>query len=211
MAIDSSNILHAAIQSGSSRIYHYYTTSTHPDVVGDWSNETAILEVSDSCYFPKIAVDDEDNLHIIYELEDWTVYGNGDHGIAYLNNKTGWSKTVLDLPNLAANESWDHDPDISVHNSLIYIVFIKNCVFTETGDYGNVWTYYSNDYGSTWNPVNKIQITNYVDETEGAAYPTLRWSKNYCYRLGEYKDCDWVRNPLSPQLLYFYDLSNNIS
>lgn len=204
LTIDSNSRLHASIQIDSQTIKHYYTTVTDPNVVGDWNNETVTAEVLDDVQYPRIAIDSSNYVHVVWEVIDYTIHGGGDHGIAYSNNRGGaFAKQTLDLDN---GGPWDHDPQIGIYDSKIWIIFVKNCSIGETGDYGNIYilTNPNNGQAGSWNALK--QVTNYSTcNLYGAAYPTIRWSKFNLFNKDRV-DCDWVRDPTACQRLYHFDL-----
>jgi len=204
LTIDSSSYTHAVIQTDSQTIKHYYTTKADPNIAGDWNNEIIIVEANDEIQYPRIAIDSDNYVHVVWEMIDYTVYGWGDHGIAYANKRSGaFIKQTLDLDEGGPR---DHDPQIGIYNSKVWIVFIKNCDIQEIGDYGNVYVLTNPNTGQIgqWDALK--QITNYTTcQSYGAAYPTIRWSKFNLFNKDRV-DCDWVRDPTACQRLYYFDL-----
>ena len=98
---------------GSNSVIMYASKDT-----SGWSNATIISEGVEDQFSPKIAVDSNRNVHIVWANNTQGIWGNGDIFYRSYTPSQGWSEVII-LSNESA--TWDNDnnlaPDLAVDPS----------------------------------------------------------------------------------------------
>ncbi|MFX1452430.1 MAG: hypothetical protein ACFFCM_16440 [Promethearchaeota archaeon] len=160
IAIDNNGVLHV--------VWYDYTIGEWGDdqeimyannTGSGWSNATVISDDgtdwnNESSYSPNIAVDNNNNLHVVW-VDDTDGEWGSDIEIMYANyTAAGWSNATVISDIYEWNNDESSDPDIAIDkNNVIHVVWLDHT----NGEWGNdVEIMYANNTGSGWSNATVI-------------------------------------------------------
>jgi len=140
IAIDGNNYIYVVYWSVTSIHLRKYTTS--------WEDQT---KVSDIGSVPCVAIDSNNNPHIVYIVGARVRYQYYSGG--------SWSSPVI----LDDEQHTCHAPSISIYGDNIHVLWYNNVMENK------IWHQFSTDNGVTWPAANREMLAT-------GLYPSLRWS-----------------------------------
>ena len=193
MAIDSNGFLHISYYDETTKNLMYATNEG-----GSWSTKT-VDSRTDVGVASSIAVDSNDNVHIVYTVMTWTLPGFGYSDVlSYATCSSScatssWTKT--DIARGYSGYGWDHkqfdlaiDSDDNLHfvfikdyDDLMYVTCSSSCSSSISGQYHSSWSIETIDAGDSFAPSiaidsnDRLHISYTGDSTQNLKYATCSY------------------------------------